>query len=68
LKFKCKLSDQSRKLKRWTKCSSPQVYKRLKKGKHVFKVEAIDRRGKVDSTPAKDKFRIKVKHRRRHGH
>jgi hypothetical protein len=32
--------------------------KRLTKGKHEFKVRAIDATGVPDPTPAKDRFRI----------
>jgi hypothetical protein len=51
--FKCKLDH-----KKFKKCSSPKTYHGLKPGKHTFKVEAIDADGNVDSTPAKDKFKI----------
>jgi hypothetical protein len=40
------------------KCSSPKTYKKLKPGKHVFKVRAIDKAHNVDPTPAKRKFTI----------
>jgi hypothetical protein len=52
-KFKCKLDH-----KKYRKCKSPKTYHRVKPGKHIFKVEAIDADGNVDPTPAKDKFRI----------
>jgi hypothetical protein len=59
LHFKCKLTHQSRRLKRWKSCSSPKTYKHLKKGTHVFKVKAVDSRGTADPTPAKKRFRIR---------
>jgi CSLREA domain-containing protein len=58
LKFQCKLTHQSRKLRRWRSCSSPKVYKHLKPGRHAFKARAIDARGTADPTPAKKRFRI----------
>ena len=51
--FQCKLDK-----KPFRKCKSPKKYKRLKPGKHVFKVRAIDADGNVDKTPAKRKFRV----------
>jgi hypothetical protein len=51
--FKCKLDR-----KPFKPCRSPKKYKRLKPGKHVFKVFAIDRAGNKDKTPAVRKFRI----------
>jgi hypothetical protein len=51
--FKCKLDH-----KKFKKCKSPKTYHGLDLGKHSFKVEAIDSAGNVDSTPAKDKFKI----------
>ncbi|HET7589077.1 MAG TPA: hypothetical protein VFK14_02670 [Solirubrobacterales bacterium] len=58
LHFKCKLSRQSKKLRRWRSCSSPKVYKRLRKGRHLFEVKAVDSTGRADATPAKAKFKI----------
>jgi hypothetical protein len=58
LHFRCKLTGQSKELKRWKACSSPKAYKHLKKSKHVFEVEAIDSTGKAGPA-AKKKFRIK---------
>jgi hypothetical protein len=51
--FKCKLDR-----KPFKKCRSPKKYKKLKPGKHVFKVKAKDAAGNVDPTPAKRVFRI----------
>ena len=56
-RFQCKLTKQSRKLRRWRKCSSPKTYKKLKAGRHVFRVRAIGPGGK-DPTPAKKRFRV----------
>jgi CSLREA domain-containing protein len=50
--FECKLDKG-----KFKKCSSPKKYKKLKPGKHVFKVRAV-KGGKVDPTPAKRKFTV----------
>jgi hypothetical protein len=51
--FQCRLDK-----KPFKQCASPKKYKKLKPGKHVFKVRAIDMAGNVDPTPAKRKFTI----------
>ncbi len=51
--FECKLDK-----KPFKPCKSPRKYKRLKKGKHKFKVRATDAAGNTDSSPAKDKFKV----------
>lgn len=51
--FKCKLDK-----KRWKKCRSPYKLK-VKPGKHLFKVRAIDRFGNADPTPARFSWRVK---------
>lgn len=51
--FECKLDRQS-----FKKCSSPKTYEKLKPGKHVFKVRAIDKAGNADPTPAKLEFTV----------
>jgi CSLREA domain-containing protein len=51
--FQCKLDR-----KPFKACASPKKYKKLKPGKHVFKVRAIDRAGNVDPTPAKRSFKV----------
>jgi CSLREA domain-containing protein len=51
-KFECRLDR-----KKFKPCKSPKTYKKLKPGKHVFKVRAL--KGKqVDPTPAKRKFKV----------
>jgi trimeric autotransporter adhesin len=52
--FSCRL-DQ----KKITPCTSPKTYKKLKPGKHVFRVKARDRAGNLDTTPVVKRFRIK---------
>jgi len=51
--FQCKLDR-----KPFKPCASPKKYKKLKPGKHVFKVRAIDNSGNVDPTPAKRAFKM----------
>ena len=53
-RFRCKLDK-----KRFRPCTSPKTYKKLKPGKHVFRVKARDRAGNVDATPTVKRFRIK---------
>ncbi len=51
-KFQCKLDKG-----KFKKCKSPKTYKKLKPGKHVFKVRATDKAGNVGK-PAKRKFTV----------
>jgi hypothetical protein len=51
--FTCKLDNQ-----KFKACSSPKTYKKLKPGKHVFRVRARDRAGNLDATPAVKRFKI----------
>jgi len=53
-RFTCKLDAQKSR-----PCTSPKTYRKLKRGKHVFRVKARDRAGNVDATPAVKRFRIK---------
>lgn len=39
-------------------CGSPRTYKRLKPGKHAFRVKAVDAAGNVDGSAAVAKFKI----------
>ena len=55
--FECKLDKKPLK-----SCTSPVKYKKLKAGKHTFKVRATDAAGNTDPTFAKKKFKIKPKH------
>ena len=52
--FECKLDK-----KPYKSCTSPQKYKRLKRGKHKFSVRATDAAGNTDATPAKYKWKVK---------
>ena len=51
--FECKLDG-----KRATRCKSPRTFKRLKLGRHTFRVWATDAAGNKDATPAKRSFRV----------
>jgi Periplasmic copper-binding protein (NosD) len=51
-KFQCKLDKG-----KFKTCRSPKTYKKLKPGKHVFKVRATDKAGNV-SKPAKRRFTV----------
>lgn len=53
-RFECKLDKG-----KFKKCKSPKTYKKLKPGKHVFKVRAIDKAGNVGK-PAKRKFTVEA--------
>ncbi len=50
--FQCKLDKG-----KFKKCRSPKTYKKLKPGKHVFKVKATDKAGNVGK-PATKKFKV----------
>lgn len=51
-RFECKLDKG-----KFKKCKSPKTYKKLKVGKHVFKVRAIDKAGNVGKA-VKRKFTV----------
>jgi hypothetical protein len=51
--FLCKLDRRKA-----TRCKSPRTYRRLKPGRHAFRVWAIDAAGNKDPTPAKRRFRV----------
>ena len=40
-RFQCRLDRQ----RKWQRCSSPKVYRHLKRGRHVFRLRSIDRAG-----------------------
>ncbi|HEX6228159.1 MAG TPA: calcium-binding protein, partial [Solirubrobacterales bacterium] len=52
-RFRCKIDRR-----RYGSCRSPRIY-RLRPGRHVFRVFAIDRAGNRDRTPARFGFRVK---------
>ena len=52
-RFRCKLDRR-----RATGCRSPRTYRRLRPGRHVFRVWAIDPAGNMDTTPARRIFRV----------
>ena len=51
--FECMLDR-----KPYASCTSPSKFKRLDEGKHKLRVRAIDPAGKVDLSPAKDKWKV----------
>jgi subtilisin family serine protease len=51
--FQCKLDGGA-----FKPCKSPRTYKGLKKGRHTFRVRAVDGAGKVDGSPAVRSWRI----------
>lgn len=47
-------------------CGSPRTYKRLKPGRHAFRVKAVDAAGNVDASAAVARFKIpRAQHHRR---
>lgn len=53
-KFQCSLDGRKS-----SRCKSPKKLKRLKRGKHTFRVRATDAAGNVDKSPAKRRFRVR---------
>jgi hypothetical protein len=51
--FRCKLDDRG-----YRRCESPRVYRHLDRGRHMFKVKAIDADKLADPTPARRRIRI----------
>lgn len=58
-RFRCRIDRRP-----WFSCGSRFTSRKLKLGRHRFRVRAIDRVGNVDPTPARRRFRV-VKRRRR---
>jgi hypothetical protein len=52
-RFACKLDRRA-----FKPCRSPKTYRRLRPGRHVFKVRATDGMGHTDRTPAKRRWTI----------
>jgi hypothetical protein len=46
-------------------CGSPRTYKRLKPGRHAFRVRAVDLAGNVDGSAAVASFRVPKPQKRR---
>jgi virginiamycin B lyase len=44
------------------RCRSPKRYRRLKRGRHLFRVWATDAAGNKDPTPARRRFRVPTRH------
>jgi CSLREA domain-containing protein len=51
--FQCKLDRAP-----FKRCGSPKTYRRLKPGKHLFEVRAVNSVGRADPTPAQQKFTV----------
>ncbi len=52
--FRCRLDDGE-----WRACTSPKTYERLARGRHVFRVAAVDFDGNRDPSPARWEWRIR---------
>lgn len=59
--FRCKLDKRS-----FVKCRSPKRFSRLKPGRHIFQVYAVDAAGNRDPSPAVVHFRMPRAHRHKH--
>ena len=62
LRFECALT-KGKATPSFATCSSPQTYKRLKKGRYTFAVRAVDAAGSVDPSPATQPVKSKRKRR-----
>jgi hypothetical protein len=51
--FQCRLGSAA-----WAPCTAPVRLSNLRDGRQIFKVSAIDDRGKVDATPAQRRWRV----------
>jgi glucose/arabinose dehydrogenase len=58
--FRCKLDRR-----KFRPCRSRLVYRRLKPGRHVFRVFAVDRAGNRDPKPARFRWKVLPKHRQK---
>ncbi len=54
--FRCRLDGKA-----WVTCRSPKQYGRLRVGRHTFDVQATDRVGNRDASPARRSFRLVVR-------
>jgi len=52
-RFICRLDR-----KRWRGCESPKPLKRLKRGRHVFRVKAVNAAGSWEARPTKRRFKV----------
>lgn len=52
--FRCKLDGAS-----YRSCTSPRTYRRLERGRHTFRVRAVDAAGNVDPTAEVRTFRVR---------
>jgi hypothetical protein len=58
--FECKLTGKKTKkaLRKYSSCTSPKTYKKLKPGKYTFSVLATDAAGNTDSSAETAKFKV----------
>ena len=61
-RFRCRLDRRS-----YSACRSPRAY-RVGRGKHVFRVFAVDAAGNRDRSPAVFRFHVRRLHRKRSSH
>ncbi len=59
-RFECRMDRRP-----FARCGSPRTYRHLRLGRHVFEVRAIAWQGDADPTPARYKFKVKLRPRRR---
>ena len=60
-RFICKLDRR-----RWRSCSSPKRLKRFRRGRHVFKVKAVNAAGAWEARPVKRRFKLVRRSKRPH--
>jgi hypothetical protein len=59
--FQCSIDE-----KPFVACTTPRTYRKLKTGKHVFNVRAVDLAGNLDASPAVRVWNIRAKRKKRH--
>lgn len=52
--FRCLIDGRA-----FARCGSPKTYRGLGRGRHLFRVRAVDEAGNVDATPVRRQFRIR---------
>ncbi len=58
--FQCSLDE-----KPFVPCTTPRLYRKLRKGKHAFNVRAVDLAGNLDASPAVRVWHIRAKRKKR---
>ena len=54
--FQCSLNERP-----FVPCTSPHRYRKLRRGKHIFNVRAVDLAGNLDASPAERVWKIRAK-------